>query len=148
MSVKIPHDDRLEQSVIGGILQDEKARNEVAEILKADDFHSARNVRLFETIMTLHFRQQQIDQLTVSEHKISRYDGDNKTLDQYLIECIEANPGPSYAAEHARIIREKAWRRKVITEANSLIRDASQEKEGIADVLTRYINNGSTRFAI
>ena len=62
-----PHSVEAEQSVLGGLMLDNDAWFNVAEVVMASDFYRAQHTIIFEAMTDLAAENQPLDALTVSE---------------------------------------------------------------------------------
>jgi replicative DNA helicase len=72
-----PQNLDAEQSILGGILLDNQALNNVLEILTANDFYSDIHRKIFTAVLELSEKNEPCDVVTLSNHLI-----DKKQLDQ------------------------------------------------------------------
>ena len=61
-----PHSLEAERAVLGGLLLQNSAIDVVLEIVKADDFYSEANARIFEIALDLHRSSQPVDTVTLA----------------------------------------------------------------------------------
>jgi len=62
-----PHSVEAEEAVLGSILINPEALFEVASFLQADDFFIVRNAWVWEAIIRIHQRNEEIDYVTLIE---------------------------------------------------------------------------------
>ena len=62
-----PHSREAEQSLLGGLMLEQRAWDQVADVVTADDFYRADHRVIFNAIGTLAERDQARDAVTVSE---------------------------------------------------------------------------------
>lgn len=111
-----PNDLEAERAVLGGILLENEALNVVSEIpLTAEDFYSEAHTRIFEAMSELFAAGQPVDTVTLRERlqlgrKLQAVGGD-----EYLLGLTNTIPTVANIAAHARIVREKAVIRRLIT---------------------------------
>src|SRR4029453_16208000 len=63
-----PHSIEAEQSVLGGLMLDRAAWDQVGDVVLADDFFGPDHKLIFESIAALAGEAQPCDPVTVSEH--------------------------------------------------------------------------------
>ena len=63
-----PHSVEAEQAVLGGLLLDSAAWDNVADVLRADDFYRPDHKLIYEAIGMLAAQGKPCDAVTVSEH--------------------------------------------------------------------------------
>jgi replicative DNA helicase len=71
----LPHDERLERDVLGAVLLESDAINEI-NFLTATDFHSGKHQIIFEAVTTLNEAGSPIDIITVTEElrRVGKYE--------------------------------------------------------------------------
>jgi len=61
-----PHNIEAEQAILGGILMNNDAMNQVMDVLSYDDFYREAHVALFDGMVQLYNRGEPIDIITLS----------------------------------------------------------------------------------
>ena len=134
---RVPHDPEAERRVLGALLIDRDAIFKIADVLRAADFHEARNQRVYATIEALLERRERIDPLTVQVELARREELDRVGGIPYLRELTEAVPTAVEIERHAHIVRDRAVLRRLLGAATSIAADAYSEPTDIALVLDR-----------
>jgi replicative DNA helicase len=124
-----PHSVEAEQSVLGGLMLDNDAWFDVAELVSSPDFYRTAHGLIFEVMTALAADDEPIDAITVSERLTSRGVLDKAGGLAYLGELLENTPGAGNVRAYARIVREHATLRQLIGAANR-IAEASFATEG------------------
>jgi replicative DNA helicase len=125
-----PHSIEAEQSVLGGLMLDSAAWDQVADRVVAQDFYRNDHRLIFEAVAGLIERSQPCDAVTLSGHLESQ-----GLLDQvgglaYLGSLARDTPTwSSNIRAYADIVRERSVLRQLIT-AGNLIVGAALEPEG------------------
>lgn len=130
-----PHDADAEQALLGSVLIDPDAYNDVAEIVTAADFYQPRNCWLFEAITAINARSEPVDLLTITDElrRAERLE-DSGGLD-YLVGLLSAVPTSINADAYASIVAEKATRRRLILAAGQVAKVAYNEGVPVADAV-------------
>jgi replicative DNA helicase len=123
-----------EQSVLGGLLLENRMWPAVNEIIEADDFYRQDHRTIFTTMEELENKRQPIDLVTVSEHleqtnKIEEIGGL-----QYLTQLAEQTPSTANIIAYAKSVRENSDRRKLIA-IGSQISEASFSQTPIIETI-------------
>lgn len=120
--IKIPpHSEEAEQSVLGSILIDKDAIITVSPILRADHFYDNKHEKVYEAILSLYEEREPIDLVTVAE-KLKKAKALRKIGGKtYLTTLLERVPTAAHAENYAKIIRDAAVKRQLITEASKLV---------------------------
>src|SRR6187402_23203 len=103
-----PHSVEAEQAVLGGLLLDTQAWDQVGDSVNAEDFYRSDHRLIFEAIAELVVESKPIDVLTVSE----RLDRLGRLQDigglAYLSTLVRDTPTAANARAYAQIVRERA----------------------------------------
>jgi len=111
-----PHSIEAEQSVLGALMLDHRAWDQVADRITVDDFYRNDHRAIFEAILRLVARSQPFDVLTIAETLKT----DNKlTLlpsgEAYLYELAQNTPSAANITAYADIVRERSVLRQLIS---------------------------------
>lgn len=120
-----------EQSVIGGLLLDNKKLDDVTEVIAPEDFYNIDHQAIFGAMMAMANSSKVIDVVTLAEKMYE--DG---TLEQiggigYLVEIANNTPSAANILSYARVIADRAMERK-ISEAGQRIYELG-ESDGDVD---------------
>ncbi len=124
-----PHSLEAEQSVLGGLLLDNNAWDNVAERVVAGDFYSRSHRIVFECIGTLIEKGNPVDLITLSEALENQQTIEDVGGFVYLAEMMRNTPSAANIYAYADIVRERAVTRELIKVANE-IADASYDPQG------------------
>jgi replicative DNA helicase len=130
-----PHNFEAEQAILGGILINNDAVNQVIDILSPDDYYRESHAFIFEGMTDLYNDGQPIDIITLSQILASK-----KTLDKsggadYLASLVEAVSTSAGIVYHAQIVRDLSVRRKLIVQCSSISEACFNEWESTEDLL-------------
>lgn len=119
-----PHDTTAERGLIGGILHDSQAFDEVRTKIKPDDFYLVAHQRLYSCIASFLDAGKPCN-LVILFDELKRLGWvDEVGGAVYLAECWEAAPTGAEANYYAEIVRDAAKRRRLIHLAGEMQRDA------------------------
>jgi replicative DNA helicase len=124
-----PHSIEAEQSVLGGLMLDSSAFDQIADRVTAEDFYRHDHKLIFEATAGLIERNQPCDAVTLSGHLESQ-----GLLDQvgglaYLGSLARDTPTAANIRAYADIVRERAVLRELISAGDAIARNAL-EPEG------------------
>ena len=124
-----PHSIEAEQSVLGGLMLDAAAWDQVADRVRAEDFYRNDHRLIFAAVAGLIERNQPCDAVTLSGHLDAQ-----GLLDQvgglgYLGSLVRDTPTAANIRAYADIVRERSTLRQLITVGNSIVVSAL-EPEG------------------
>jgi len=109
-----PHSVEAEQSLLGGLMLDQRAWDQVADVLHVDDLYRADHRLIFSAIAELVARNQPPDAVTVGEHLQRTGQLEAAGGLAYLARLVEDTPSAANIRAYARIVRERAMLRKLI----------------------------------
>lgn len=115
-----PHSLEAEQAVLGGLLLDHQAFDQVLEVLQARDFYAPENRLIFSAMAKLSERAKPLDIITVSE--LLDQDGELNTVGgiAHLAELAQHTPGTANLIAYAQIVRERATLRQLIRATHNI----------------------------
>ena len=104
-----------EQAVLGGLMLDRAAWDNVGDVVTADDFFRPDHQLIFESIAALAAEAQPCDPVTVSEHlqRLGKLDDAGGLA--YLGTLTRDTPGAANARAYAEIVKERALLRALVT---------------------------------
>ena len=115
-----PHSIESEQSTLGAMLIEATAIEKVFEILDKDDFYRENHQAIFEVITTLSERNIPVDLITVQEELKNSSKIDLVPL-PYLLSLFDTVPTAANAEYYAKIVKDKATLRRLISAAMEII---------------------------
>ncbi|WP_346795388.1 replicative DNA helicase [Halomonas sp. Bachu 37] len=130
-----PHSLEAEQSVLGGLMLDNQAWDNVSDRLVADDFYRYEHRLVFNVIAYLAESGQPLDVITLSEALEARDQLDVVGGLAFLAELARNTPSASNIRAYAGIVRERATLRKLIRAASQIADSAFSPQGRPADEL-------------
>jgi len=137
-----PQNLDAEQSVLGAVLLDNAVLARVIEILQPEDFYRGPHRRVFAAMIDLFERDESIDLITLRERLEQKNLLEEVGGAAFLAALVDQVPTAANVAYHAKIVREKAVMRGLITastEIASMTYEGSRDVEGILDEAERRI---------
>ena len=124
-----PQSVENERTVLGAMLIEAGAVNEVVELLHENDFYGDVHRKIYRAILTLYDTRQPVDSLTVTEQLRRQGDLEDVGGAAYVTELSREVPTAANAQAYAKIVREKAVMRALITSCTDVVRRAFDETE-------------------
>jgi replicative DNA helicase len=124
-----PHSIEAEQSVLGGLMLDSTAWDQIADRVAADDFYRNDHKLIFEATAGLIERNQPCDAVTLSGFLESQGVLDQVGGLSYLGSLARDTPTAANIRAYADIVRERAVLRQLISAGDLIARNAL-EPEG------------------
>ena len=122
-----PHSIEAEQSVLGALMLDCRALEQIADRIAAHDFYRVEHRAIFNAILKLSNQNQPFDVLTVTETLKS----ENKLIhlpnaEAYLYELAQNTPTAANVLAYTNIVREKSILRQLISVGTDVAGSAFQ----------------------
>lgn len=109
-----PHSLEAEQSLLGGLMLDQRAWDQIADAVGLDDFYRADHRLIFEAIGTLTERDQPPDAVTVSEYLERQGRLEAAGGLDYIAQLVEDTPSAANIRAYAGIVRDHSMLRQLI----------------------------------
>jgi replicative DNA helicase len=132
-----PQSLEAEESVLGGSLLDNTAIDRVVEAISADDFYRGAHRKLFRAMLALSEQNEPIDIITLAERLRATGELGEVGGAAYLAELTERVPTAANVAHYARIVRDRAVLRGLITAATEIATRGYEASEGVGELLDR-----------
>ena len=125
-----------EQAVLGGLMLDRAAWDNVGDVVTAEDFFRPDHALIFESIASLAAEAKPCDPVTVSEHlqRLGKLNDAGGLA--YLGTLTRDTPGAANARAYAEIVKERALLRELVT-AGGEIAGSVWSEEGEVGARTR-----------
>lgn len=130
-----PHSVEAEEAVLGSVLINPDALFEVASFLQVDDFFIVRNGWVWEAMIRLQERNEQIDYVTVVEELRQQERLEEIGGPAYITYLINHTPSSIYAETYGRIVERAAVRRRMLNAASKIAQLAHEEDADINAVI-------------
>jgi replicative DNA helicase len=132
-----PRSHEAERAVLGSILLLPETCDDVALLIRPDDFFDPAHQTLFKNILGLHDKGRGIDPMLLVEQLKTSGELELVGGPAYLAEIARAVPTAAHAEYYARIVREKAMVRSLIFSSTDILRDAYDETIDPREMLSR-----------
>jgi replicative DNA helicase len=126
-----------EESVLGGVLLDNSAIDRITELIQPDDFYRESHRKIYRAMLSLSERNEPADLITLTEALRTRGELADVGGVAYLAELAERVPTAANIANYARIVREKAILRNLISTSTTIATRAYDAQEDVKEQLDR-----------
>ncbi|MDX1804577.1 MAG: replicative DNA helicase [Alcanivorax sp.] len=123
-----PNSTEAEQAILGGLLLNNNAWDDVAERISARDFYRKEHRQIFEVIGQLVEEEKPCDLVTVSQALTSLGQLDSIGGMTYLSELARNTPSAANIAAYSDIVRERSILRQLINVSHDVAEDAFNPK--------------------
>ena len=137
-----PHNLEAEQAIVGGILINNDALNQVVDILSGEDFYREAHTLIYEGMLTLYNRDDPVDIITLSQVLKEKSALDKVGGTEYLASLAEATATSAGIMYHAEIVKDLSTRRDLIRQCSHISEVCFQpgnDTEDILDSAEQYI---------
>lgn len=138
-----PHSVEAEQSVLGGLMLDNNAWEQVADVLVEKDFYRRDHQLIFNAIEQLMEKAQPVDVVTLAEFHDQRGELDKVGELAYLGTLARNTPSAANIAAYANIVRERSVLRQLIQIGNNIANMAfspeGRNSEEMLDTAERHV---------
>ncbi len=139
MSQKLPPQNiEAEFSVLGGLMLEREAFDQVSDLIGAADFYKPAHQIIYKVISELHQKAQPIDLVTVSNSLQTRNELDTIGGPEYLLSLLDNVVSAANIDSHAKIIHEKSLLRRLINTSSGLIEKAYGSEYDNAEALIDF----------
>jgi replicative DNA helicase len=132
-----PFNLEAEAGVLGSIMVNPDVCDDVALILRADDFYDDANRKLFEHMLAMHDAGRKIDITLLVERLKTAGDFEAIGGAAYLAKIYQSVPNAAHATYYAKIVHEKSTFRSLINASTEILRDAYEEAGESKELLSQ-----------
>ena len=126
-----------ERSVLGSVLLENHAIDEIADILRPEHFYSDIHQSIYAGILRLHESNRRSDVVTLAEELDARLQLEDIGGAPYLLEILETVPHAAHAKYYAEIVRDKWIQRSLTNVCTEILRECYDGSDDTAEVLQR-----------
>jgi len=115
-----PHNLEAEQTILGGVLINNDALNQVVDILSSEDFYREAHAHIYDGMLSLYNRDDPVDLVTLSQILKEKAILDKVGGTDYLASLAEATSTSAGIIHHARIVKDLSTRRGLIVKCSRI----------------------------
>ncbi len=137
-----PHNDEAEQATLGALLLDDDAITVAVRYLRAADFYSNQNKRIYQAILSLFNKGRKADIITVVDELRQQGELDGAGGPSYVASLTNVVPTSANVDYYARIVQDRSIRRsllKISAEITAKSFDDSNESRMVVEEAQRQI---------
>ena len=132
---KLPFSLIAEQSLLGSILVDPASINEVADIIKADDFYITEHKQIYLAATELFLTNREIDIVTLIDTLVHKGIYDKSGGEDYIRTITEVVPNALNIKDYAKIVKEKSTLRQLIEVCGEINDTAFSEQQSATGII-------------
>ena len=130
-----PHNTEAEQSVLGSILLQPSALISAMEFLLASDFYRRAHQLIFQAMIDLNEKNEEIDVVTVANLLETNKQLEDVGGTPYLAEIANIVPTAANIEYYSKIVEERSLLRRLIQASNDIITDTYEESDDVSSIL-------------
>jgi len=132
-----PYDLDAEIGVLGSMLLLPETMDDVALLLRADDFHDAAHAKLYAHMLAMHDGGGKVDPVLLADRLNSSGDYEAIGGAAFLHRVFNAVPNAAHATYYANIVREKSTYRALIQAGTEIVENAYKEAHEAKQLLAQ-----------
>ena len=136
-----PQATDLEEVVLGALMLEKEAVNEVIDILSPEAFYLDKHQKIFAAIKSLFGKSEPIDILTVTNELKQQGELEMVGGAYYISKLTNRVVSAANIEYHARIIMQKHIQRQLILISSDMIHEAFEDTTDVFDLLDKAENN-------
>jgi replicative DNA helicase len=133
----LPHNVDAERSVLGSILLENQSINRAQEILRDSDFYRDPHRKIYRVMENLSERATVIDEITLMEELTRTGELESVGGPAFIASLADGVPSPRHIEYYARIVKEKAVLRGLISSASGILTDCYRAEDDVEEILDR-----------
>jgi replicative DNA helicase len=130
-----PQSIEAEESILSAILMDPDILNDIAAHLNPEDFYRSAHEKIYGSMRELFNRGEPVDLVTLTNALRDSHQLDEVGGAVYLARLMNEVPMSVNPEHHAGIIRDKAHLRRLIQEANKIVRRCFEDQGDVSEVV-------------
>ena len=135
-SLKVPpHHLDAEQAILGGILINNDAMNQIMDILSAECFYREAHMHLYQGMVALYNNNEPIDLITLSQYLTEKNLLEKAGGIDYLTSLVDAVSTSAGIVYHAEIVRDLFVRRQLLTQCSIISESCLQNWQATDELL-------------
>jgi len=130
-----PQNNEAEQSVLGSVLLQPSALIQAMEFLRTNDFYRRAHQLIFQTMIDLNERNEEIDVITVANLLETNDQLEDVGGAAYLAELANVVPTAANVEYYAQIVEERSLLRRLIQASTDIISETYEESDDVSNIL-------------
>ena len=132
---KLPFSLIAEQSLLGSILINPEAFNEIADAVSGSDFYMTEHTQIFLAMHELFLANSEIDVVTLIDMLVMKGVYDKSGGENYIRTLGEVVPNALNVKDYARIVKEKSVLRQLIEVCGDISEVAYSEQDSVTHII-------------
>ncbi|GAB4396023.1 MAG: hypothetical protein OHK0053_08570 [Microscillaceae bacterium] len=125
----------LEEAVLGALMIDKEAINQVIDILRPESFYKPSHQEIYRAMFELFSESDPIDMLTVTQKLRKKGKAEMVGGPAYIMRLTSSVNSSANIEAHARFITEQAIKRELITISSEIQKEAFEDSTDVFELL-------------
>ena len=126
---QLPASIEAEQALLGSIIVSPDSFDKISGIISTEDFYLDEHKHIYSALLSMYAKNKTIDVVTLVNALVENGDRDEAGGVQYITLIAESVPSAANIKDYARIVKDKATLRKVISVCDEINEDAYNESD-------------------
>lgn len=126
---QLPASIEAEQALLGSIIVSPDSFDKISGIISTEDFYLDEHKHIYSALLSMYAKNKTIDVVTLVNALVENGDRDEAGGVQYITLLAESVPSAANIKDYARIVKDKATLRKVISVCDEINEDAYNESD-------------------
>ena len=126
---QLPASIEAEQALLGSIIVSPDSFDKISGIISTEDFYLEEHKHIYSALLSMYAKNKTIDVVTLVNALVENGDRDEAGGVQYITLIAESVPSAANVKDYARIVKDKATLRKVISVCDEINEDAYNESD-------------------
>ncbi len=127
----------LEEAVLGAMMLEQNALNNIVDILKPEVFYKESHQKIFRAIHTLFSESEPVDILTVTQKLQTQGELETVGGAYYISQLTNRIASAANVEFHARIVIQKFLQRELIRISDQIIKESYEDTSDVFDILDK-----------
>ncbi len=132
---QMPASVEAEQALLGAIIVSPDAFDKISGSITVDDFYVTEHKHIYSALLSMYAKSKTIDVVTLVNALVEQGDRDEAGGIQYITLLAGSVPSASNVRDYARIVKDKAILRRLISVCDEISTDAYSESEEVRSII-------------
>ena len=132
---QMPVSVEAEQALLGSIIVSADAFDKVSGMINVDDFYVAEHKHIYTALLSMYAKSKTIDVVTLVNALVEQGDRDEAGGIQYISLLAGSVPSAANVKDYARIVKDKAILRRLISVCDEISAEAYSEAEEVRNII-------------
>ncbi len=132
---QMPVSVEAEQALLGSIIVSSDAFDKISGSISVDDFYVTEHKHIYSALLSMYAKSKTIDVVTLVNALVEQGDRDEAGGIQYITLIAGSVPSVANVSDYARIVKDKAILRRLISVCEEISTDAYSEAEEVRNII-------------